>query len=140
MKKLLLLLGLICSISVLSFGQLKTQDKKTFTDTITFERDTILSWPTTDNWEWELTVVVDSTAGTKDGLIEPVSAPLVNSADSLYKLWQAGYADSITTDYVHAWTGNATRGERFGVRFTLNNLTKWHITYVLTLNRKERIR
>jgi len=134
MKKLLLLLVLICSIS--AFGQLNTQDKKTFTDTITFEKDTIWSIATTTNWEWDLTIVIDSTTGTKDGLIEPVVAP--EATDSLYKLWEAGYEDSILTDAVHYWSGDNTRGERFGFRITQNNLTKWHITYFLTLNRKEK--
>ena len=102
-------------------------------DTITFERDTTRVWRTTEDWGWMFQIAIDSLTGTKDGLLRIQVAEA--DVDSLYKDYDALYWDSLTTDSVYMYSGESTRGKYWRFDLTLNSITKWHITYWLTITR-----
>ena len=131
MKKLILLLLLIAS----GFAVNAQQTVLTKSDTVTFERDTIVKIRVTANWDYKLTIVVDSTAGTKDGVVSIRTAP--EDTDSLFLLDHVNFTDVMSTDTVFAYESDNTSLGYLGIKIVKNNLTKYYITWFLEFWRDE---
>ena len=138
MKKLTILLLLI--IPLATFAQ--TAQK---IGTLTVESDTIIRYRVTNpNHLMQWMVKADTLAGTLDGTIELVVAndllstniPSSTVADSLFVRLDAVLCDTLSAVGVYGFEHDFLPYDYVGLKFTLNNITKWHIRYELKLSER----
>lgn len=138
MKKLILLLLLV---PIFAMGQ--GADPIPYKDTITYERDTIVKFILSDNYTGHIYFIVDSLAGTLDGVAELVVADDVNNnspttypADSLFLRYTSAMTKTLSANGAYSFAWDTPLGYDFvGLKLSKNNITKWHINYKARLRR-----
>jgi hypothetical protein len=135
MKKLIIFL--LACLPMLGMAQIAP-------DTITNVKDTILvqkiTMEHTGNWY----IVVDSLTGTLDGTVEFVvandpenSEATTQPHDSLFVRYSANMVDSLTANGAYSFYWDEPISfDYIGLKFTDNNITKWHINWKLKLFQK----
>ena len=134
MKKLLLILLLI--IPLTGFAQ------RVYTDTLTVETDTIIKFRIFDpNFLVGWYAYADTLEGTLDGTVEFVVADDLSEngypsdpatiADSLFVLYNPGLRDTLDAVGPYGFKFNSVPFDYGGIKFTVNNTTKWFIPYKL---------
>ena len=132
MKKLLLMLIMLAPLLVM--GQ------RVYTDTLTAETDTIIRFRVYDaNFTEGWYFYADTLEGTLDATIEIVVANDLSEngypgdpslvPDSLFVLFDSGLVDTLSAVGPYAFQYRYIPFDYIGVRFTLNNVTKWFIPY-----------
>ena len=140
MKQFLFIILTLFSLSAI--GQVRNPIP--LKDTITNERDTIVKFIISDEYNGHIYFVVDSLTGTFDGLAELVVADDVDSNypsstfphDSLFLRYTHTMSETIDANGAYSFMWDQPLGYDYvGLKLTLNSITKWHINYKTRLFR-----
>ena len=138
MKRLLLIALLFVPMLIMA------QDPIPLRDTITYERDTIIKIPLTDDYVGHIYYVVDSLTGTLDGVAQLVVADDLDNnsptapapADSLFIRYTTPMTTTIDANGAYSFAWDLPLGyDWLGLKITINNITKWHIGYKVRLQK-----
>ena len=127
---------------MLMFAPLLVMGQRVYTDTLTVETDTIIKFRIFDpNFLVGWYAYADTLEGTLDGTVEFVVADDLSEngypsdpatiADSLFVLYNPGLRDTLDAVGPYGFKFNSVPFDYGGIKFTVNNTTKWFIPYKL---------